>query len=99
MATSAGTALARINVNISLAPPARQFETVPVIAPGYVWAPGYRVVKVKKDKGHGPENFAMLRRLAIAMIKRLHMKTSIRRHRKRAAWDDSHLLTILAAAT
>jgi len=50
-------------------------------------------------KGHGPENFAMLRRLAIAMIKRLSMKTSIRRHRKKAAWDDSHLLTILAAAT
>jgi predicted transposase YbfD/YdcC len=50
-------------------------------------------------KGHGPENFAMLRRLAIAMIKRLPVKTSIRRHRKKAAWDDSHLLTILAAAT
>jgi predicted transposase YbfD/YdcC len=49
-------------------------------------------------KGHGPENFAMLRRLAIALIKRLPAKTSIRRHRKKAAWDDSHLLTILAAA-
>ena len=49
-------------------------------------------------KGHGPENFAMLRRLAIALIKRLPTKTSIRRHRKKAAWDDSHLLTILAAA-
>jgi predicted transposase YbfD/YdcC len=49
-------------------------------------------------KGHGPENFALLRRLAIAIIKRLPAKTSIRRHRKKAAWDDSHLLTILAAA-
>jgi predicted transposase YbfD/YdcC len=53
--------------------------------------------RIRKD--HGPENFAMLRRLAIALIKRIPAKTSIRRHRKKAAWDDSHLLTILAAAT
>ena len=52
--------------------------------------------RIRKDAG--PENFALLRRLAIALIKRLPAKTSIRRHRKKAAWDDSHLLTILAAA-
>jgi hypothetical protein len=39
--TAAGSALAQLNVNISLAPPAPQFETVPVLAPGQVWAPGY----------------------------------------------------------
>ena len=41
VASTAGTALAQINVNISLAPPAPQFETMPATAPGYVWAPGY----------------------------------------------------------
>ena len=39
--TAAGTALAQINVNISLAPPAPQHEIVPAMNPGYVWAPGY----------------------------------------------------------
>ena len=38
---AAGTSFAQINVNISLAPPAPQYELVPVVAPGYVWAPGY----------------------------------------------------------
>lgn len=40
---AAGTtcAMAQINVNINIAPPAQQFETVPALAPGYVWAPGY----------------------------------------------------------
>lgn len=41
VAFTAGTALAQINVNISLAPPGPQFEAVPVMAPGYAWAPGY----------------------------------------------------------
>ena len=36
-----GIAFAQINVNISLAPPAPQHETMPVMQPGYVWAPGY----------------------------------------------------------
>jgi len=34
-------AFAQINVNISLAPPPPQYELVPAIQPGYVWAPGY----------------------------------------------------------
>lgn len=32
-------ALAQININIG--PPAPQFEAVPMLAPGYAWAPGY----------------------------------------------------------
>ncbi|OGT03879.1 MAG: hypothetical protein A2Y51_06615 [Gallionellales bacterium RIFCSPLOWO2_02_60_31] len=39
--TAAAPAFAQINVNISVAPPAPQYEAAPVIAPGYVWAPGY----------------------------------------------------------
>lgn len=34
-------AQAQLSVNISLAPPASHYEAVPVIAPGYIWAPGY----------------------------------------------------------
>ena len=30
-----------LNLNISLAPPSPQYEVVPTIQPGYVWAPGY----------------------------------------------------------
>ncbi len=37
----AAPAYAQININISLAPPAPQYELVPVVAPGYIWAPGY----------------------------------------------------------
>ena len=37
----AAPAFAQISVNINLAPPAPQHEVVPVIPPGYVWAPGY----------------------------------------------------------
>lgn len=37
----AASANAQINVNINLAPPARQTELVPAIPAGYAWAPGY----------------------------------------------------------
>ena len=35
------SALAQVSVRIMLAPPAPVYEAQPVIAPGYVWAPGY----------------------------------------------------------
>ena len=34
-------ALAQVQFNITVGPPAPQYEVVPVLAPGYVWAPGY----------------------------------------------------------
>lgn len=37
----AAPAYAQISLNISIAPPAPQYEIVPIIQPGYVWAPGY----------------------------------------------------------
>ena len=37
----AAPAYAQISVNINIAPPAPQYEVVPTLAPGYVWAPGY----------------------------------------------------------
>jgi len=37
----AAPAYAQISLNVNIGPPAPQYEIVPVIAPGYVWAPGY----------------------------------------------------------
>ncbi len=37
----AAPAYAQISFNIIIEPPAPQYEVVPIIAPGYVWAPGY----------------------------------------------------------
>jgi hypothetical protein len=37
----AGQAQAQINVHIDIAPPGPRYEVVPVLRPGYVWAPGY----------------------------------------------------------
>ena len=47
-------------------------------------------------KGHAPENFAMLRHMALNLLK--HEKTN--RHgmkvkRNRAGWDNDYLLTVL----
>lgn len=38
---AAAPASAQVSFNISIAPPELRYEAVPVIAPGYVWAPGY----------------------------------------------------------
>lgn len=48
-------------------------------------------------KGHGAENFALLRRFAIGIIKQDTSAGSIRKKRKRAAWNDSFLLTLIAS--
>ena len=37
----AAPAYAQVRINVNIGPPALQYEAVPVIAPGYVWAPGY----------------------------------------------------------
>lgn len=34
-------ALAQVSININLAPPQPQYEAVPALPPGQVWAPGY----------------------------------------------------------
>lgn len=53
--------------------------------------------RIRKD--HGPANFALLRRIAVNLIQQDTSKGSIRKKRKRAAWNDDALLTILAAAS
>ncbi len=34
-------ARAQVSINISIGPPAPLYESAPMMAPGYVWAPGY----------------------------------------------------------
>lgn len=52
--------------------------------------------RIRKD--HGPENFALLRRIAVNVVRQDTSKGSVRKKRKRAAWNDDALLSILAAA-
>ena len=47
-------------------------------------------------KDHGPENLALLNRLALSLIKQHPSTDSIRGKRKMCGWDDAFLLEILA---
>jgi predicted transposase YbfD/YdcC len=49
--------------------------------------------RIRKD--HGPENFATLRRAAVGLIKQDKSKGSVRKKRKRAAWNNDALLNLL----
>ena len=51
--------------------------------------------RIRKD--HGAENFGLLRRFAIGIINQDTSKGSIRKKRKRAAWNDDFLLTLIAS--
>lgn len=46
--------------------------------------------------GHGPENLAILRKLALNVLRSHPHKASLRRKIKRAGWDDAFLLSLLA---
>jgi hypothetical protein len=45
-------------------------------------------------KGHGPDNFALLRRFAMNILSLDTAKESTRKKRKRAAWDENYLLKL-----
>jgi predicted transposase YbfD/YdcC len=49
--------------------------------------------RIRKD--HGPENFATIRRAAVALIKQDTSKGSIKQKRKRAAWNNLALLNFV----
>lgn len=49
--------------------------------------------RLRKD--HGPENMALLRRLATSLIKQDTSRGSVRKKRKRAGWNNDALLNIL----
>jgi predicted transposase YbfD/YdcC len=50
----------------------------------------------RNRKDNGPENLAILRKLALNMLRTHPDKASIRRKIKRAGWDDAFLLSMLA---
>jgi len=53
--------------------------------------------RIRKD--HGGENFSLLRRIALSLIKQDTTKQSVRRIRKRAGWNNQNLLNILTTKT
>ena len=52
----------------------------------------------RNRKGYGPENLAMLRRLALNIARREPTKDAMRAKRKRAAWNDDFFLNSIRAA-
>jgi predicted transposase YbfD/YdcC len=52
--------------------------------------------RARNRKDHGPENLAVLRKLALNMLRSNPDTASIRRKIKRAGWDDTFLLTLLS---
>jgi predicted transposase YbfD/YdcC len=50
----------------------------------------------RNRKGNGPQNIALLRKLALNLLRSHPDKASIRRKIKKAGWDDMFLLSILA---
>jgi predicted transposase YbfD/YdcC len=55
--------------------------------------------QMRHRKGHGPENLALLRRLALNLAKLEPSKGSMKGKLKRAGWDDTYLATLLAQAS
>jgi predicted transposase YbfD/YdcC len=50
----------------------------------------------RNRKDHGPENLALLRKLALNILRSHPDKASLRRKVKRAGWDDAFLLSLFA---
>ena len=53
--------------------------------------------RIRKD--HGPENFALLRRFAVSLIKQDTSPGSVKKKRKRAAWNNDTLANIARLTT
>ena len=51
--------------------------------------------RARNRKDHGPENLAILRRLALNVLRNARPKISIRRKRKRSGWSDEFARTVL----
>jgi len=52
--------------------------------------------RARNRKDHGPENIAILRKITLNLLQNHPEKQSIRRKIKRAGWDNSFLLSLLA---
>jgi hypothetical protein len=53
--------------------------------------------QARNRKDHGPENIAILRRLALNLAKLEGSKGSMKGKLKRAGWDDAFLTKLLAS--
>ena len=53
---------------------------------------------LRNRKDHGPENLALLRRLALNLATLEPSKASIKGKLKRAGWDNAYLVAVLAQA-
>ncbi len=53
--------------------------------------------RIRKD--HGPDNFALLRRFALTLVKQDTSPGSVKKKRKRAAWNNNALATIARLTT
>ncbi len=51
--------------------------------------------RARNRKDHGPQNIALVRKLALNLLRSNPDKASIRRKIKRAGWDDTFLLSII----
>ena len=68
---------------------------------GLHWVPG---VSLREDDsrtrvGHAAVNLAMLRRVAVSLLKRTGTRGSIKTRRMKAGWDDDYLLQVLQGIT
>ncbi len=50
---------------------------------------------VRTRKDHGPENLAIIRKLALNVLKAARPDISIRRKRKRSGWSDAFARTVI----
>ncbi|WP_018067609.1 ISAs1 family transposase, partial [Martelella mediterranea] len=50
----------------------------------------------RNRKDHGPRNLSILRKLALNIIRHHPDKASIRRKMKKAGWDDTFLISMIA---
>lgn len=51
--------------------------------------------RARNREDHGPENLAILRKLALNLLRSARPELSIRRKRKRCGWSDDFARTIL----
>lgn len=56
----------------------------------------FREDAARNRKDHGPENIALLRKIALNLIRSHPDKASIRRKIKKAGWDDQFLISLIA---
>jgi predicted transposase YbfD/YdcC len=56
----------------------------------------FREDESRKRKGHSAQNFALLRKFVLSILKQDSSKSSLKNKRLRAGWDDQFLLHLLS---